>query len=57
MCVFNQNDGEKSIDLAHYSERVKDFKNALDVATGTTFSLGSKVTLGGKYVLVMKLLK
>jgi neopullulanase len=55
MCVFNQNDGPKTIELSRFSERIKDFTKALDVATGTTFNLESNLTLGGKYVLVMKL--
>ena len=55
MCVFNQNDGEKTINLSRFSERIKDYKKAFDVATGTTFNLEPTLTLGGKYVLVMKL--
>ena len=55
MCVFNQNDSEKTINLSRYAERIKDFTTALDIATGTTFNLGSTLSLGGKYVLVMKL--
>ena len=55
MCVFNQNDGEKTINLSRFSERIKDFTKALDVATGTTFNLEPTLTLGGKYVLVMSL--
>lgn len=57
MCVFNQNDGEKTINLTRFSERIKDFTKALDVSTGTTFNLEPTLTLGGKYVLVMKLTK
>jgi glycosidase len=55
MCVFNQNDGEKTIELSRFSERIKDFKKAYDVATGVTFNLEPTLTLGGKYVLVMRL--
>jgi glycosidase len=55
MCVFNQNDDSKTINLSRFSERIKDFTLALDVATGTTFNLEPTLTLGGKYVLVMKL--
>jgi glycosidase len=57
MCIFNQNDGEKTIDLSRFSERIKDFKKAYDVATGVTFNLEPNLTLGGKYVLVMRLEK
>ena len=55
MCVFNQKDSEKTINLSRYAERIKNFTTALDIATGTTFDLGSTLSLGGKYVLVMKL--
>ena len=55
MCVFNQDDNSKTIDLSRFSERIKDFKKAFDVATSTTFNLEPTLTLGGKYVLVMKL--
>lgn len=55
MCVFNQNDAEKTISLSRFSERIKDFTKALDIATGTTFNLEPALTVGGKYVLVMKL--
>jgi len=55
MCVFNQNEGPKTIDLARFSERIKNFPKAFDVATGTTFNLEPNLTIGGKYVLVLKL--
>lgn len=57
MCVFNQDEGPKTIELSRFSERIKDFTRAFDVATGTTFNLESNLTVGGKYVLVMKLSK
>jgi hypothetical protein len=57
MCIFNQNDGEKTINLSRFSERIKDFSKALDVATSTTFNLEPTLTLGGKYVLVLNLSK
>ena len=55
MCVFNQNDGPKTFPLSRFSERIKDHTKALDIATGVTFNLENNLTLGGKYVLVMKL--
>ena len=55
MCVFNQNDASRTINLSRFTERIKDNKRALDVATGTSFNLEPTLTLGGKYVLVMKL--
>ena len=57
MCVFNQNDNSKTINLSRFSERIKDHTKAFDVATGTTFNLEPTLTLGGKYVLVMRLQK
>jgi len=57
MCVMNQNTDPKTIDLSRFSERIKDFTKAFDVATGVTFNLEPKLTLGGKYVLVMELRK
>ena len=55
MCVFNQNDQARTINLSRFSERIKDNTRAYDVATGVTFNLEPSLTLGGKYVLVMKL--
>jgi len=57
MCVMNTNDKDATIDLSKYKERMKDFTKAFDVATGTTFNLESKLTLGPKYLLVMELKK
>jgi len=57
MCVMNTNNDAATIDLSRFSERIKDFTKAYDVATGVTFNLQSTLTLGGKYVLVMGLSK
>jgi len=57
MCVMNQNNNAATIDLSRYSERIKDYKKAFDVATGVTFNLEPTLTLGGKYLLVMELKK
>jgi len=58
MCVMNTNEGQSTIDLTRFAERVKDYTKALDVATGTEFRLeNNSVTLGGKYLLVMELRK
>jgi glycosidase len=57
MCVMNQNTNPATIDMSRFSERIKDFTKAFDVATGVTFNLEPKLTLGGKYVLVMELRK
>ena len=56
MCVMNTNEGQSTIDLTRFAERVKGYTKALDVATGTVFNLEkNSVTLGGKYLLVMEL--
>ena len=55
MCVMNTNDSTSTVDLARFAERIKDFTKAYDVATGVTFSLEPKLTVGGKYLLVMEL--
>lgn len=55
MCVMNVNEQQTSIDLSRYNERIKNYTKALDAATGVTFDLGSKITIGPKYVLVMEL--
>ncbi len=57
MCVMNTNDQSSTIDLSRFTERVKGFTKAYDVATGVTFNLESTLTLGGKYLLVMELKK
>ena len=46
-----------TIDLSKYAERMKGFTKAYDVATGVTFNLEPKLTLGEKYLLVMELKK
>jgi len=58
MCVMNTNEGQATINLSRFSERVKDYTKALDVATGTVFNFeNNALTLGGKYLLVMELRK
>ena len=55
MCVMNTNQNAATIDLSRFSERIKNFTKAHDVATGVTFNLEPTLTLGGKYLLVMEL--
>jgi glycosidase len=57
MCVMNTGDKPATIDLSKYAERMKGFTKAYDVATGVTFNLEPKLTLGEKYLLVMELKK
>ena len=58
MCVMNTNEGQATIDLTRFAERMKDYTKAFDVATGTLFNLeNNSLSLGGKYLLVMELRK
>jgi hypothetical protein len=57
MCVMNTNDAPATIDLSRFTERMNGYTKALDIATGTTFTLEPTLTLGGKYLLVMELKK
>ncbi len=57
MCVMNTKDQPFTINLSRFSERIKDFTKAYDVATGVTFNLEPKLAVGGKYLLVMELRK
>ena len=57
MCVMNTNDGEQTIDLSRFAERMTGFTKAYDVATGNVFALQPTLSLGGKYLLVMELRK
>jgi glycosidase len=57
MCVMNTNDQPATIDLSRFAERMKGYTKAFDAATGITFNLEPKLTLGEKYLLVMELKK
>ena len=54
MGVMNTGDQPATIDLSRFAERIKGFTKAYDVATGVTFNLEPKLTLGEKYLLVME---
>jgi hypothetical protein len=57
MCVMNTTDGQQTIDLSRFSERMRGYTKAYDVATGVEFALQPTLSLGGKYLLVMELRK
>ena len=57
MCVMNTNDESATIDLSRFAERMNGATKAYDVATGVTFNIEPKLTLGEKYLLVMELKK
>lgn len=55
MCVMNTGNQAATIDLSRFAERMQGYTKAHDVATGATFNLEPKLTLGEKYLLVMEL--
>ena len=57
MCVMNTKNESATIDLSRFSERIKGFRKAYDVAAGTTFNLEDSLSIGGKYLLVAELRK
>ena len=57
MCIMNTNDQPAPVDLSRFEERMNGFTKAYDVATGDTFNLEPKLTLGEKYLRVMELKK
>ena len=57
MCVMNTGNQAATIDLSRFAERMQGYKKAYDVATGVTFDLEPKLTIGEKYLLVMELKK
>lgn len=57
MCVMNTGNQAATIDLSRFTERMQGFTKAYDVATGVTFNLEPKLTIGEKYLLVMELKK
>jgi hypothetical protein len=54
---MNTNTQSSTIDLSRFAERMHGYTKAYDVATGVTFNLEGKLTLGEKYLLVMELRK
>ena len=57
MCVMNTKNESSTIDLARFTDMIKNYKKAYDVATGVNFDLEPTLTVGGKYLLVMDLKK
>ncbi len=55
MCIMNTNDHPATINLSRFSERIKNFQRAKDIATGNEFSLEPTLSMGGKYLLVLEL--
>jgi glycosidase len=57
MCVMNQNETKSTIELSRFTERMKAFTKARDVATGSNLTLGSTMDVEGKSLLVLELKK
>jgi len=57
MCVMNTSDKPATIDLSRFSERMKGFTKAYDVATGVNFNLEPTLNVVGKYLFVAELRK
>jgi neopullulanase len=57
MVIINQNETEKTFELSRFTERMKGFTKATDIATDATFNLADKLTIGPKYTLVLELKK
>ena len=55
MCIMNTNKEPKTIDLARFNERMKDYTAALDVAAGQVFQLEKTITLMPVSNLVLEL--
>ncbi|MBK8089718.1 MAG: cyclomaltodextrinase C-terminal domain-containing protein [Chitinophagaceae bacterium] len=55
MCILNTNDKPMTIDLARFTERLKGFQLAYDVAAGQQFQLEKTMTLMPMYNLVLEL--
>jgi neopullulanase len=55
MCIMNTNKEPKTIDLARFKERMKDYTAALDVAAGQVFQLEKTITLMPVSNLVLEL--
>ncbi|MEP6675597.1 MAG: alpha-amylase family glycosyl hydrolase [Ferruginibacter sp.] len=55
MCIFNQNDGEKEIDLNRFDERTSGFTKATDIISGETISVAGKRKIAGKTLTVFEL--
>jgi glycosidase len=55
MCLMNTSKEPKTIDLARFNERMKDYTTALDVAAGQVFQLEKTITLMPVSNLVLEL--
>lgn len=57
MCIMNQNDTEKEINLNRFEERTNGFTGGNNVVTGEHISISGKRTIPGKSLLVFELAK
>lgn len=57
MCVMNQNESEKDVDPARFSERTSGFASGRNVPDGKVVSLEEKFKIPGKTMYVLELMK
>lgn len=55
MCVMNTNDKPMTIDTVRFAERIKEFKQGIEVTSGRSLNLGEKIAIDKKYLLVLEL--
>lgn len=55
MVVMNQTDDLKTIDMERFKERLQGFTKAYDISDGEEFALEKKLSIGGRYALVLEL--
>jgi glycosidase len=55
MVVFNRGDEEADLNLARFSERLSDHRQASDVITGETYDLSSSLELEPRSVLLLEI--
>jgi glycosidase len=55
MCVMNTNDKPVSVDPKRFAERIKNYKQGNEIATGAVHALDTKLQVPQKYMLVLEL--
>lgn len=57
MCIMNSSDKKTHVDLRRFSEHTKGFSSGREVATGDGYNVNETISVPGKYVLVLELLR
>ena len=53
MCIMNTNNKSMTLDVGRFAERLKDFKQGMEITTGKSYSLSDKITIDKRYLLVL----